>query len=659
MSDLTAAPPLRLPQPEVYPEKTTRHHTALDHWLRWRLSKLQAGGCRWRAHRFRDVVARTRNAAPPKGLSDDELRARAAALSDRLRAGSWPPRKSDQAAAFALVREAAGRLFGTPHYDVQVQGAAAMVAGMVAEMATGEGKTLTATLAAVTAGLAGIPVHVITANDYLAARDAEEMEPIYAFFGLRTGVVVHGVEPPTRRAAYRSDITYCCNKEAAFDYLRDRLVLRERGDNIHLRAEGLYGVTPRRGSLTQAGLPFAIVDEADSVLIDEARIPLIISRTVPATGDAAADYTRALDLARAMTEGTHYRLYRAEGVAEITEQGREILAGDADGVEGPWRVPLIREELVRKALTALHVMRRGEGYVLREGKVQIVDEYTGRLMPDRSWSEGLHQMVELKEGVELTAGRDTLARMTYQRYFGRYRWIAGMTGTARPVATELLASYGLRVATIPTNRPPRRTVVPARVFPTAAEKWQAVADRVAAIHDRGAPVLIGTRSVEASLAASDVLTVRGVAHVVLNADQDEEEAAIVAAAGQVGAVTVATNMAGRGTDIKLGPGAEDLGGLHVIATERHDSARIDRQLAGRAARQGQPGRVETFLSLEDDLLAELKMVPQRTLAALGAGDQLFSYAQRRAERRHQSMRRELLRIDTALGDMLAFAGKQE
>lgn len=660
MSDLSSPDAgLSLPRPEVYPERPVPQKTGLDRWVALNAARLTAGWTGLRARRLRGVVALTAAAAPPESLTDAALQMRAAALSERLKAGSWPPPPALVAESFALIRAGSARVMGLRHYDVQVQGAAALVQGLVAEMQTGEGKTLTATLAAITAGLAGVPVHLVTSNDYLAARDAEEMGPLYRFFGLTVGTVVQGVEPDVRRAAYLCDITYCCNKEAAFDYLKDRIILRERSENLHLRLDGMVNGGHRRRGLVHRGLHYAIVDEADSVLIDEARIPLIISRSVPPETGAADSYRRALDLSRRMKEGDDFKFHKSAKRVELTDTGRSRIGEAVEDWGGTWRVPVIREDLIRKALTAELTLKRGEAYLLRDGKVEIIDEYTGRRMPDRSWSEGLHQFVELKEGVELTAARETLARMTYQRFFGRYRWLAGMTGTARSVAAELSATYGLNVATIPPNRPPQRKVLPPRIFTTADEKWAALAARVAEIHAIGAPVLVGTRSVEASEAAARALAALDLEFVVLNAEQDAEEAAVVSKAGQAGAITVATNMAGRGTDIKVSADVERLGGLHVLMTERHDSARIDRQLAGRAARQGQPGQVECVLSMDDDLLVLLDTWSPTRLARLGGRQQFFDAAQRAAERRHAAMRREVLRVDNMLGDMLAFSGRQE
>jgi preprotein translocase subunit SecA len=590
--------------------------------------------------------------------SDAELHGRAAALRPRLRRAGFDD-LALAAEAFALVREASGRALGLRHFDVQLIGAWAMLRGMIAEMDTGEGKTLTATLAAATAALAGRAVHVVTVNDYLAERDSEQMARVYQRLGLTTGCIRQGQQPPERRAAYACDITYCSNKEIAFDYLRDRLVLGGRPHPIALRLGALSG-GDTGGRLLLRGLQFAIVDEADSVLVDEARTPLILSgMSDQANGEDV--HRSALQMARSLADAD-YRIGE-EGV-EITDAGLRRLEKLAKPLGGLWSGPRRRERLVRQAVTALHVFERDKHYLVRDGKVQIIDEYTGRLMPDRSWEQGLHQLIEMKEGCEVTPQRDTLARISYQRFFRRYVHLCGMTGTASEIAGELRAVYGLRVARIPTNRPVRRARQPTRYFGPAARKWQTVVESIRARSSAGQPVLVGTRSVAASEHLAKLLDAAGLRYRLLNARQDRDEAEIVARAGEPGCITVATNMAGRGTDIRLGQGVAELGGLHVIATELHDAARIDRQLYGRCGRQGDPGSYEAILAFEDDLaksfaplgakpLLRLQRVPRRL------GKAVFALAQWRAERTHSRARRDLLDLDDYLGDILAFSGRGE
>jgi preprotein translocase subunit SecA len=570
--------------------------------------------------------------------------------------------------SFALIREVAGRAVGMRHFDSQIRGGWIILNGMIAEMETGEGKTLTATLPACTAAMAGLPVHIITVNDYLTARDAEWMAPVYKMLGLTVGVVVNGKEPQVRRAAYACDVTYCTNKELTFDYLRDRIALGSQVNRIQLSIERVAGTESRASRLVLRGLFFAIVDEADSVLVDEARTPLIIS----ARSDQAPEkemYEAALAMVGALREGEDFAIEGGERHVRLTATGKQKLTAAAETLPGVFRGTRRREELATQALVATHVFKRDIHYLVREEKVQIVDESTGRILPDRSWEQGLHQMVEAKEGCPLTSQQTSVARMTYQRFFRRYLRLAGMTGTAREIAAELWSVYRLPVVKVPTNRPVKRRDLGEAVYATTAEKWRAVVARLRELNQTGRPVLVGTRSVGASEELSRLLTAAGLKHQLLNARQDKAEAEIVAQAGQVGGITVATNMAGRGTDIKLGKGVEALGGLHVIATELHESRRIDRQLFGRCGRQGDPGFFEVILSLEDELSRVYLKGAAGALARRVVGDgrgfsqallrRLVRYAQIRAEASHAAIRRELLTMDEQLGDLLAFSGKGE
>ena len=571
------------------------------------------------------------------------------------------------ARAFALVREVAARTLGERHFDVQLVGGRVLLDGMIAEMETGEGKTLTATLAASTAALAGIPVHVVTVNDYLATRDAQWMAPIYRALGVSVGVVVHGMDNDARRAAYAADITYVTNKEIAFDYLRDRLVLGQRTGRISLQLERLAGDDARARRLVLRGLHYAIVDEADSVLIDEARTPLIISGGGRDRGESRV-FSTALALADRLEAGSDFIIDPRDREVRLTDAGAARLDDVARPLGGVWRGRVRREELVRQALTARHLFHRDQHYLVHDDKVQIVDEFTGRVMADRSWEHGLHQLIEVKEACPVTAPHQSLARVSYQRFFTRYLRLAGMTGTAREVRGELWSVYRLALVSIPTNRRMRRTLEPDRMYVSEGDRWDAVVDRVVRVHESGRPILLGTRSVAASEHLSGLLDQAGLAHRVLNARQDAEEAQIVADAGQRGRITVATNMAGRGTDIRLGPGVGELGGLHVIATERHEARRIDRQLFGRSGRQGEPGSAEAILSLEDELLALHGPRWRRLVAAFARADgsvptwlarRVVALAQKAAERLHARMRGDLLRVDEQLESTLAFSGRPE
>ena len=643
----------------AYPEQVRLRPGKLDRAATFLSGPLLRRARVWQAQRTHLLEAIQRHGDSLAALPDTGLRQAADELRVRLRREGFAV--DAVAHAFALVREAATRTVGQRHYDVQLLGGWVLLNGLVAEMETGEGKTITATLPACTAALAGVPVHIITVNDYLTARDAETMGPIYAALGLSVGVIVHGKDPAARRAAYACDVTYCTNKELTFDYLRDRIALGRDESRIQLAIERLAGGKTKAGQLHLRGLFYAIVDEADSVLIDEARTPLVIS----GAGDSAPEremYDTALDVARRLEAGSDFRVDPKERQLELTNAGRAHLEE-----WGPSLPPLFhgerrREELVNQALVALHLFHRDAHYLVRDQKVQIVDEFTGRILADRTWEQGLHQMVEAKEELPLSDRQTSVARITYQRFFRRYLWLAGMTGTAHEVRKELWKVYDLPVVRVPTHRPGLRRSTGDHVFTTEAEKWTAIVARVKELHEAGRPVLIGTRSVAASEKLSAHLNEAGLEHQLLNARQDEQEAEIVAQAGQRGRIMVATNMAGRGTDIKLGPGIAELGGLHVIATELHESARIDRQLFGRGARQGDPGTVEAMISLEDELirvyLGGFGNLPKR-LQNPRLRRSLFALAQKRAEAANIGIRKQLLNFEEQLGDMLAFTGRRD
>jgi preprotein translocase subunit SecA len=660
-----AAPPYLLPRQRIYLEQPERRETALDAIAVAAHAELVATSGRRRAKSLKKIVPLVeRHADEYRTMATEDIPAAVRDVATALRRTTDFP-DAMTARAFALIRELSERILGKRHFDVQVVGAFAMIKGMLAEMATGEGKTLTATLVAGTAGLAGVPIHVITVNDYLVQRDAELMRPLYEKLGLTVGVVVAGQTAQRRRAAYACDITYCTNKELTFDYLRDRMLLGQSAGDLTLKMEALSTAAPRAQQLRLRGLHFALIDEADSVLIDEGRTPLIISGTAESDINAEA-VALALELAQTFEASVDYLLSVEERRVFLTVRGQERVTAFAKGRGRPWNSMITRDELAREALAAIHLFKRGEQYVIADGKVQIVDEYTGRVMPDRFWSDGLHQMIEHKEGCEQSQRRTTIARITYQRFFRRYRRFAGMSGTLQPVARELWRVYRRKVVTIPTNKPVRRIHRPDVVLGSEAAKWKLIVDRVAALHVRDVPVLIGTRSVVASERASEELDKAGLPHTVLNAAQDKHEAEVVAQAGQRGRITVATNMAGRGTDIHLGDGVEQIGGLHVIMTERHDARRIDLQLAGRAGRQGQPGSFEAILSLEDALLdfPTARALVHLAGAARGAwGDRLGRFAQRYAQRRweriHAYMRYELLRSDQWQTKTLAISGRPE
>jgi len=556
---------------------------------------------------------------------------------------------------FALVREAARRALGTPHYDVQLFGGRVLSEGGLAELATGEGKTLTATLPAALAGLAGIPVHVITANDYLVERDARAMRPLYTLLGLTTGEVVEREpDPDARRAAYACDVTYVTNKQVAFDYLRDRLAgAPERG-----LARSL-GIGAARPAPFLRGLCFAIVDEADSVMIDDARTPLILSRPGDPPDETAVH--GAMRMARALEVGSHYRIDRHRGEVELTPEGEERLDALAANLSGLLAGSERRREWVLRALYADLLLEPDRHYLVRDGGIQIIDLPTGRRAPERAFEGGIHTLIEAKWGLPLTPRRETLARISYQRFLGRYLRLAGMTGTAREVAREIWNVYRLRTATVPTRRPCLRRDLGLRLFASANEKWAAVVERVAALHREGRPVLVGAATVEASEHLSALLRAAGLSHQVLSAHQDEREAEVVTRAGALGRITVATRMAGRGTDIAIPPEVADLGGLAVIATELGEARRIDRQLFGRCARQGDPGSCEQLVALDEGLLASRPVAPLSRLLGPGPRDGFSAFLLTAIPRwtdetREVARRRRLLAAEQALGDLLAFSG---
>ncbi len=650
----------------VYPERDDTADTQAAGSL---TDALHAAGnrLRGRANNPKRFVSRVNGLADElRSQSDAQLQVQTAELRAALRReGLQEPLV---ARSFAIIREVAERTIGLRHFDVQLIGGWVMLQGAIAEMETGEGKTLTASLTAGTVALSGTPVHIVTVNDYLAQRDRDAMAPIYEALGLSVAAATQDMELSARRDAYACDVAYCTNKTITFDYLRDQMRLGTQKSPLHMRLDRLYGAHGRTRELLLRGLYFAIVDEADSVLIDEARTPLIISDQSQAN-DEEDMVKQALDFARQLNENAHFSVNRGERQITLTKEGKAQAAELVTSIGGLWAGTKRREELVTQALTAIHLFEADKHYLVRDDKVQIIDEFTGRVMPDRSWERGLHQMVEAKEGCRITSRKEPLARISYQRFFRRYHRLAGMTGTAHEVRGELASVYRLKVHRVPTNRPANRTVLPTQVFATAEQKWRAIVTQIDALHSQGRPVLVGTHSVAASEHASQLLTAAGLAHQVLNARQDQGEAEIIAQAGEAGRITIATNMAGRGTDIRLAPGVAEAGGLCVILTERHEARRIDRQLAGRCARQGDPGTFAAILSLEDELVQVYDgSLAYRIVRACLSGNRRLghrigewaqTFAQHRAERMFSRMRRQLLKADKQMGTTLAFTGRPE
>jgi preprotein translocase subunit SecA len=599
-------------------------------------------------------------------MTDSKLRGAAAGLHEIFR------RRRDNSSylerAFALVREAAFRQIGEKPYPVQIAGALALESGCIAEMATGEGKTLASTMPVTIAGWRGQGCHVVTVNDYLAKRDAEWMGRIYRFCGLNVAYIEQQMPPAQRKAAYMADITYCTNKEVAADFLRDRLILgRLRGLSSTLLAKiaGSGGHVTER--LVQRGLPYAVVDEADSILIDESVTPLIISGDAP-NPEQIQSFRQASEIADQLQPEVDYQVNHRYREIDLTKQGETRLATLRSGLGGLWRANRRSQEMVKQALTAKELYLLDKHYVIDDDKIVIVDEFTGRMMPDRTWRDGLHQAIEAKEKVEINPPKDTYARISFQRFFRMYRKLAGMTGTASEAAAEFWQIYRLPVVKIPTNRPCIRKKLPTIVLNTESAKWVRIVQEIRRVHETSRPILIGTRSVRASEHLSRMLKAEGLQHQVLNAIYHRQEAQIVAGAGQRGRITVATNMAGRGTDIKLGRGVAELGGLHVLAAEPNESARIDRQLYGRGARQGDPGSAQGIFSLEDEIAARyaknlaayLKRRYDRSNHDISSVlvRSMFHLAQSRAERLALRRRKSVLRTDHWLDEQLGFAGRE-
>jgi preprotein translocase subunit SecA len=640
-----------------YYERVKLQESEFEERLRGFLTHFAFSG-RAEAKRFAQKI----NALEPamRERQDDDLLSQFAKLAQQLQKKGF--QDDLLVVAFAVIREASIRVLGMRHRDVQLTAGRYLLQGKIAEMATGEGKTLAATLAICTAAASGAAVHVVTVNDYLAERDAETNQPLFSFFGFSLGVVVQDTALDLRRVQYAKDIVYVSNKDLTFDYLKDRIVTGGALD-FHLKLRNLEGNRAQLAPILR-GLHVAIVDEADSVLIDEARTPLIISETLPNDIDDSI-YFQAISLAQQLTVNEDF-VQSKERDLWLTPTGNQILKNLIVNLDGIWKSALWSNELIHKALSAIYLFHRDQHYIVADNKVQIVDEFTGRIMPDRTWERGLHQMIEAKENCEISGQRRTLSQITYQRFFGRYLLLSGMTGTAKEVEPELKRVYDISVAKAPTHKPSRRKRLPDCVFLTSEARWRHVAMRSVELAAMGRAVLVGTRSVEASEYLGQLLADRDFPHTVLNARQDNDEAEAIAAAGQPGKVTVATNMAGRGTDIKLSEAVAENGGLHVILTEFHESARIDRQLFGRAARQGDPGTVEAIISLEDELFRRYAPLGTRLVANLISKKSgfiqknffrlLVFYAQSKAERTARKIRLDTIRRDGKWLQALGFIG---
>jgi preprotein translocase subunit SecA len=578
-------------------------------------------------------------------LSDSELRGKTEEFRNRLKQGETLDDLLPE--AFAVVREAGKRVLNMRHFDVQLMGGIVLHEGNIAEMKTGEGKTLVATLPLYLNALEGKGAHLVTVNDYLAEVGRKLMGPLYEFLGMTVGVNLHNMSQEEKRAAYNCDITYGTNNEFGFDYLRDNMVQYKE-------------------QMVQRPLHYAIIDEVDSILIDEARTPLIIS------GQAA----KSTELYYAADR--FVRRLRAEEDYTVDLKGRNVMLTDAGvakaeqafGIDNlfDYEHTMINHH-IQQALKAHVIMKRDVDYVVQDNEVMIVDEFTGRIMTGRRYSDGLHQAIEAKEGLQVQNESMTLASITYQNYFRMYRKLAGMTGTAKTEEEEFQKIYGLNVVVIPTNKPMIRVDLPDVIYKTQKSKFKMVVEEIVKRHEKGQPVLVGTTSIETSEMLSEMLKRKGVKHQVLNAKHHAQEAEIVAKAGQAGAVTIATNMAGRGTDIILGEGVAELGGLHIIGTERHESRRIDNQLRGRAGRQGDPGSSQFFLSLEDDLMRRFGMENmQNIMERLGFEEDVpiesklvtraIESAQKRVEGHNFDVRKVVLQYDDVINQQRTIIYKQ-
>jgi preprotein translocase subunit SecA len=578
-------------------------------------------------------------------LTDDQLREKTEEFKARYQKGETLDDLLVE--AFAVVREAAKRVLGLYPYPVQLMGGIALHDGNIAEMKTGEGKTLTATMPVYLNALTGKGVHVVTVNEYLASRDATEMGKLYEFLGLTVGLNLNGMSKEEKQAAYAADITYGTNNEFGFDYLRDNMVLYKH-DKV------------------QRPLHYAVIDEVDSILIDEARTPLIISGTAQ---KSAQLYIQANAFVRTLKKDVDYTYDEKTKGVQLTEEGI-TKAERAFGIDNLFDISHVTlNHHINQALKANVSMHRDVDYVVQDGEIVIVDQFTGRLMKGRRYSDGLHQAIEAKEGLEIQNESMTLATITFQNYFRMYEKLAGMTGTAKTEEEEFRNIYNMNVVAIPTNKPVIRDDRPDLIYATMEGKFRAVVEDIAERHKKGQPVLVGTVAIETSELISKLLQKKGIRHNVLNAKNHEREAEIIAQAGQRGAVTIATNMAGRGTDIKLGEGVRELGGLAVIGTERHESRRIDNQLRGRSGRQGDPGVTQFYLSLEDELMRRfgsdnMKSMMQR----LGMDDsqpiqskmvsKAVESAQKRVEGNNFDARKQLLQYDDVLRQQREIIYKQ-
>lgn len=596
--------------------------------------------------------------------TDAEIIAEAARVAPLLLRRPFP--EEALVAGLACTALAAQRTLGLSPYPEQLQGASALFDGYLAEMATGEGKSLSIALAATLMAITRLPCHVITSNDYLAERDAVELAPLYRFFGLRSDCVIGTKEPLDRMLGYAADITYTTPKEVLADFLRDKLKVGRIQDPTRQLIRRLGGFPNQQSNLVLRGLHFGIVDEADSVLIDEAITPLIISRPVKDSQLEEAMKT-ALEICRLLESGIDYEVDHRFQEIHLSENRWEQLKPAISHFPPWWRNEERFREAIKLTLRVREFYHKDIQYVVQDEKVEIIDQSTGRIMPDRTWQSGIHQAVEVKEHLPMSANNESMASLSFQRFFRCYPHLSGLSGTVREASLEFWTNYHLPTVSIPTHRPSQRREEPEIIVRTRAEKWEIIAAEVQDLRALGRPVLVGTRSIQASEELARIFRDSGIPFQLLHATRHAEEAQIISHAGEPSQVTIATNMAGRGTDIKLGPGIAERGGLHVIITERNDSARIDRQLIGRAGRQGDPGSYRLILSLEDELLQRHPLKQnvasylhghlRRLPACRALVRHAFIYAQNRAEKLDRRTRLRTLKNDTWLDENLTFAGR--
>lgn len=657
MSEALTTTNLTLPRAFEH-RRRTAEEPEVDSAVTWLAARLSVAATGLRSRKARIVgeaaAARARTLAD---LSTDALAERRMTAALALRSGGMS--NANIVEALAVAGEYARRTLGLEPYPQQMACAGALTGGSVAEMDTGEGKTIAAFLAAAVFGLSGRGVHVVTSNDYLAGRDAEQVRPALEALGLTVGVVTGDVPVSPRRAAYAADITYISSKEVCFDYLRDGLAdtFITGRSTLATKLGRLLGASARDDAQPlQRALNVAIIDEIDSVLIDEATTPLLISTNTK--GDISeATARQALEMAAGLERGIDFTVDPHGLMPTLTLHGERRLELEVAELTGPWRVRLIRNELLRAATAAVHTLRRDHHYLVRDGKIVLIDQQNGRTMPDRYLNHSLSLMVEVKEGCTISGERKSLASISFQRFFRNYATICGLSGTVREVAVELHSVYGLRMTRIARRLPLRRDSARPTVFSDRMQLWSSAADKARQLQARGQPVLVAVRTVTEAKRASAALDARGVIHRVLSAAQDGAEADIIAGAGARGTVTVVTNMAGRGTDIRLDAGVAELGGLVVLMCERNESRRVDRQLMGRCARQGDPGLVAEFISQRDSILQMLGPPWSRLLLAWPRiTGHAISRAQSLCERRGRHDRLQLLRRDRQLAKVMAFAG---